>query len=164
MSFLMRLVEPAHHSPVMEGAESPEDFESLIMIGSALLADSGYEFLVSGFGQQRWPVDVGYDLSTVVEQLPDVLTSILASEIAELDFYGQGIERVVEFSRTGDVMELRCQSRTGWTPDPEVETLDVTQLEEMMVGLAHDFSNAIARLAPRLAAIEPLPSWQAGTF
>jgi len=34
----------------------------------------------------------------------------------------------------------------------------------MMVGLAHDFSNAIARFAPRLAAIEPLPSWQAGTF
>lgn len=37
-------------------------------------------FLVSGFGQEQWPVDCRTDLLTVIEQIPFILKKIIRSE------------------------------------------------------------------------------------
>ncbi len=84
------------------------------------LGDTGYAFRISGFGQAEWPVDVWYDLSTLVEQLPDALAALRRGEPAEIDLYGQGVERTLIFEPAGDVVSITCSSRTRWQPEPAV--------------------------------------------
>ncbi|MGE6228444.1 hypothetical protein [Paenibacillus chitinolyticus] len=76
-------------------------------------------FKASGFGQKDWPVDCRTDLSTVMEQVPEILKKIELNQYDFiLDFYEQGMERQVAFSPDKDAIKLTCSSRTHWTPDP----------------------------------------------
>ena len=74
----------------------------LAMYGSSLLDHHGFTFTLKGLGQGVWPVDVRYDLATVVEQLPDVLGALVLSQPVAMQLYGQGIEKLVEFAPEGD--------------------------------------------------------------
>ena len=49
-------------------------------------------FIVSGFGQARWPVDVRTDLCVLLEQLPSALLALASDAPFEIDFYEQGIQ------------------------------------------------------------------------
>jgi hypothetical protein len=50
------------------------------------------QFLVSGFGQDPWPVDVWKDLTASMEQLPTALRAVKSGQDAEIHFYEQGID------------------------------------------------------------------------
>ncbi|WP_431103521.1 hypothetical protein [Roseateles noduli] len=59
-----------------------DDVRSILMdICRAL--DTRSEFRVSGFGQQRWPVDESCDLGIFLEQLPDALRRLQAGQTAQ---------------------------------------------------------------------------------
>jgi hypothetical protein len=162
MTFEISLTRPPLFSDSSEGRDAPEDFTSLIIDGCSLLEEAGCRFLVSGFGQGSWPVDVRYDLSTVMEQLVDVLADLRAEKESELDFYGQGIERVLDFFPGPDGVRIRCRSGTAWEPNPTVEHASTEDLQRMFVRLAVDFAEALALVSPDLARVPPIPAWRRG--
>ena len=55
-------------------------------------------FTVSGFGQECWPVDVEVDLLVCMEQLPRLIKMLSQGLRHELDFYEQGLERLLSFN------------------------------------------------------------------
>lgn len=142
-----------------EWVEHP-DYESLVMDACQLLSSTDCRFHVSGFGIDEWKLDVAYDLSVVIEQLPDVLQALRMQTDVQLDMYSQGVERTLDFRSNGDVVSVICSSRTSWIPRPQKEELQRAYLVEMFERLAKAFADALAVAAPPLARAEPFNSWR----
>lgn len=130
--------------------------------GCEALSDAGCTFIVEGFGTGRWPVDVWYDLSTIVGQLPDACFAVQNGVPAEIDFFGQGLERSIQIEPVGKSIELHCDSRIEWQPDPSTIILPAEDFERMLIDLAKDFANALEIVRPGLASSDPMPAWRRG--
>lgn len=169
VSFFMRLTKPTgpvEQVPVDElmdpfGEWRDSEFVR-IMRACQALAGTDCRFLVGGFGLDPWPVDVEVDLSTVMEDMVEVLAGVRAGAAAEIDFYEQGIERSLELTPVGDQVRIRCRSRTSWRPDPAVEYLDRAELIGMLTALCATFADAVAEVAPVLADLSPIAEWRHG--
>lgn len=135
------------------------DDESLVMNACQSLAETDCQFHVDGFGQDGWPVDVAYDLSSVIEQLPEAVRALQCGEQAVIDFYGQGIERRLTFAPNRNLVTVQCSSRTQWQPTPEVEQASLDDVMSLLSGLARQFKVSLERACPRFAAVEPFASW-----
>jgi hypothetical protein len=157
-SFNIVLVAPSTATSAAEGP-SDLDFQSVVMELCSRLAETDCVFRMSGFGQARWPVDIRYDLSTLVEQLPDLLGGLRANASAEVDLYGQGIERTLSFVVTGDRVTITCASRTGWIPNPDVEEIDRSTLLVMVESVASEFAEFMRMMWPQCARTAPFVDW-----
>ena len=165
MDLSFELVEPAEPRAREEIDHLPdelEDFPTLVMVCCKILESAGYEFRISGFGSSDWNFDVGYDMSTLIEGIPDLVDGMNKAGSAEVDLYSQGIERTLEFRLNGREVLISCASHTSWRPDPPSITMDAGILQRMFADLAKDFSRAVLEPAPELADFEPLNRWRTG--
>lgn len=112
-----------------------ETWFELAIAGAKALDGAGCIFTVSGFGQEQWPVNMAYDGSSVVEQLPQVINGLKMGQAVEIDFYGQGVERCITFSPREDLVSVGCSSRLDWQPGPDIRwtlTHGIAVLEGLM--------------------------------
>lgn len=167
MPFEFRLTCPegAIFSPLSsEPLEDREDFDYLVMQGCRVLAESGCEFHIGGFGSQDWKFDIAYDMSTLLEQLPQLVEGLRQDGTGEIDFYSQGVERSVAFNKAGSNYEMRCHSRTSWRPSPSVETAKIVAVNKMLEDLAFNFSSALALASSEIADLEPFSAWRTRSY
>lgn len=119
-------------------------------------------FVVNGFGQRGWPVDVSTDLATILEQVPFALNSIINENyIFELDFYEQGIQRRLLFSlvETGDVVRVDCISGTHWTPNPSMIFLEKLFVKKSLFDLYYSFCHFSQNMFPKLSSHKWFVDW-----
>jgi hypothetical protein len=107
-------------------------------------------------------VDVGYDMSSFIEQLPQLLTGLRTGQETKVDLYPQGLERILTFRPSGERVMIQCLSRTDWIPDPEVESIAATELIAMLSRLAHDFATGLRAIDSELSHVEPFVHWLNG--
>lgn len=91
-------------------------------------------FTVSGFGEKDWPVDVWYDLSTILEDMVKA-ASCMQSDSYDFCVYflGQGIQRRLVFSeKNGESVDVTCLSETSWKPTPKKISMNKKKLREMV--------------------------------
>ncbi len=117
-------------------------------ICDALSEEGGIRFLVGGFGQERWPVDVRTDLAVVVEQLPAALDALRTEEPATLGFYEQGIQRLLILTPSGTQTIVECQSMTAWQPNPGVIRMDTMDLLKMLAAFFDAFVEKTRQCCP----------------
>ncbi|GAA1765891.1 hypothetical protein GCM10009681_41200 [Luedemannella helvata] len=160
--FNVTLTRPVTVIPTV-AMPSDLDFDSVVMELCQVLSETDCTFRIGGFGQSNWPVDVRYDLSTLVEQLPDVLSQIRSRELAEIDFYGQGVERTLRFGVGEERVFVSCISRTRWVPDPAEEELGYSELLSMLESVAAEFSESVQLIWPQLAEMKPFSEWRSST-
>lgn len=92
-------------------------------------------------------MDITTDLPVFLEQLPKALESLGAANSFEIDFYEQGIERILFFSPCGEEnWKITCASQTSWIPDPEAVFLDGVTLELMLQGVYREFTKYVKPL------------------
>lgn len=138
-----------------------DDVRSILMdICRAL--DTRSEFRVSGFGQQRWPVDVSCDLGIFLEQLPYALRRLQAGQTAQIDLYEQGVERTLDWVPAGPVCVATCRSWSTWQPDPSVQTVSTRDVIDLMSTTLETFLGAMAQMAPELLAHPWIVEWREG--
>ncbi|MFF2330074.1 MULTISPECIES: hypothetical protein [unclassified Streptomyces] len=159
MKLRMSVTPPAGRLRPTPDLEIADDYESLVMEVCKILSETDCHFLISGFGQDDWPVDISYDLSSVIEQLPAAIVDLQRGSQAEIDLYGQGVERRLSFIPSGGLVEIRCVSGTKWSPDPEMETASRSDVLELLTGLARDFRIAVQKALPDLVAQSPFATW-----
>jgi hypothetical protein len=159
VNFQMSVTPPTSNVELNPEFELDEDFESLVMDTCQMLSQTDCQFRVSGFGQDPWPVDVSYDLSSAIENLPEALEALKHGECAQIDFYGQGIERLVTFTPHGDRVVIKCTSNTTWTPDPSAEEVALGEAQDLLLTLARDFKAAVERVCPQVAALDAFAAW-----
>ncbi|MFF4230986.1 hypothetical protein [Streptomyces sp. NPDC001820] len=155
----MSVTPPSEQLPQVQDFDIADDYESLVMDVCQLLSETDCHFTVSGFGQEGWPVNVSYDLSSVIEQLPTAIANLQRGLDAEIDLYGQGIERRLDFTLSGNLVEIRCTSSTKWSADPSLEVLPHEEALSLLTGLAREFGIAVQRALPDLAAKTPFAKW-----
>ncbi|MDH5654181.1 MAG: hypothetical protein OEZ39_20175 [Gammaproteobacteria bacterium] len=121
-------------------------------------------FLVSGFGEERWPVDIKTDLPVLLEQLPDACCALKKqTEPFCLDFYEQGIERALNFEPINGAYKIYCKSQTNWLPNPEYEYISTDELIEIISDLRGVFLSAIPDKS-NLLSHPWLQEWQEQTL
>ncbi|BCB78383.1 hypothetical protein GCM10022251_30330 [Phytohabitans flavus] len=157
-SFNVVLVVPLTAELAAEGPSDP-DYESVVMELCSRLAETDCVFRMAGFGQEQWPVDIRYDLSTLIEQLPDLLNGLRSNGSVEVDLYGQGVERTLSFVVNGDRVTAACASRTGWMPNPDVEEIDLAELLAMIESVAFEFAKFMRMVWPQCAKTAPFVDW-----
>ena len=149
--FLIRAYDP-----------NEDDVRSILMdVCRAIAARS--EFVVSGFGQERWPVDVETDLPVFLEQLPSALRAVYDGMTTDIDFYEQGIERAVALEPVDRKYLATCTSRTRWQPSPTVEEVPREELEEMLLTAREAFMRTLGDMAPELSSHPWIRQWLKGT-
>ena len=119
-------VGPQDHPEWWREGDPPEcALEVLAPLCSALARDPRVA-LVLRFGDEAWPVDVGTDLCTLVEQLPQVARSLEGA--FSIDLFEQGIERTLAFVPIdGDAYQVRCSRLVS--PAEVLGTLRVSAAE-----------------------------------
>ncbi|MEV4411367.1 hypothetical protein [Catellatospora sp. NPDC049609] len=155
MSFEVSLRGPTNAPSLAEGP-SAADYDSVVMDACVILASTDCAFRVGGFGSAGWPVDVGCDLSTFVEQLPEAIDAIRDRRNAEIDFYGQGIERTLLFEVEDPLVRIKCLTRTSWKPDPEIEVVARDKIILMLMDVSSEFASALKTIWPDVDSVRPI--------
>ncbi|MCY9583025.1 hypothetical protein [Paenibacillus alvei] len=118
-------------------------------------------FIVSGFGQTKWPVDCRTDLATIIEQVPEILEKIRRGGYAfQLDFYEQGIERQLVFEEDNSMVKVTCISRTHWAPSPSSIFMEKAEVSTMFESLYGNFLEFSKFLCTELANHTLLKEWE----
>jgi hypothetical protein len=139
------------------------EYETLVMEACSVLSDAGGStFHIGGFGSDGWPLDVAYDLSAFMEQLPSLLVGVRDRREVEVDFYSQGVERTLTFRPSGDLVVIHCDSRTNWVPSPECESIARSELVAMLSKLAEDFARGLKAINSELSEVAPFERWLEG--
>jgi hypothetical protein len=128
------------------------------------LHESGQvHFDVTGFGD-LWPVDVFTELCIVMEQLPDAIRQLNAGAEGVLDFFEQGVERVVTMSQKGEQIELRCRSKHArWQPSPAVQMAPAPDVLNMLQELLRGFVDLVAARRPDVRSHPWFEEWLRGS-
>jgi len=129
-------------------------------ICQALDASKAVRFVVGGFGQERWPVDVRTDLAVVVEQVPGVIDAVTVGTAATLDFVEQGIQRTLRIDPAGAAtVRVECESMTPWRPLPPVLIVARVDLVATLTTLLQQFMKSARQRCPALAAHPWVSQW-----
>ena len=121
-------------------------------------------FVVSGFGQERWPTDVRTDLLVFLGQLPGALTSVKSNLPFDIDFYEQGLERRLSFLPAEHDYIASCSSYGNWTPDPAVEHVDRDSLLAMLASVRDEFMRFTESNFPDLVSHPWMRAWLSGNW
>ncbi|MGO4759013.1 hypothetical protein AB4212_62140, partial [Streptomyces sp. 2MCAF27] len=65
--------------------ESIEDYQYLVVEGCDQLNETDCRFQIGGFGSVDWGFDVGYDMSALVEELPELIAGLGAGRMVSVD-------------------------------------------------------------------------------
>ncbi len=134
-------------------SEEEDNVESIISDICDILQEMKVaDFIVSGFGDDKWPVDVRTDLSVILSQVSEVLKAINSSKNFVLDFFEQGVERYLSFTDKGNTFLVTCCSfRSHWEPEPNQICLDKRIFTQMIIDLKIEFCNASKMICPKLS-------------
>lgn len=129
-----------------------ENIQSILNdICDAMAENSDNEFEVGGFGEENWPVDIRTDLPIFLEQLPEIINSVIAHSEFVIDFYEQGIQRKVVFQPTTEGYCVKCESFTAWKPKPNSIQISAVDVHHMLFTFRTNFLEFVNSKAPRLA-------------
>lgn len=135
-----------------------DDYASQVILACDYLESFGYTFAVHGFGRAAWPVTVGYDLSTVLEDMPNQLTAVESGQAAKIDMYAPGTEVEVDVTPVDGDVVLKCTAAL-WEPVPDTIVLPLVDFTATVRQMLADFSDALRNVESSLADVEPFISW-----
>lgn len=162
MQFELHLLEPKPSAFAARTYDPDQDDVRSILVDVCRAIGSRGQFIISGFGDNRWPVDVCTDLPIFLEQLPSVLRAFNEGAAIDIDFYEQGVERSISFEAIGDQYLAKCTSRTDWQPCPATEEIDRHELEEMFLTAREEFMRALRGMSSELARHPWIQRWLRG--
>jgi hypothetical protein len=137
-----------------------DDIRSIFADICDILAEMrAVEFSAGGFGQEKWPVDVRYDLLTTIEQVEPVLDSLSQGVRVDLNFPEQGMQRAIHMQPINDIVQLSCSSFGMWRPTEEIDEIDVAKLKSMVAEVAVVFIAASSEHCPELVAHHWFAEW-----
>lgn len=151
---------PETPSPVRNYDNQLDSITSILGdICESLEEGRSVRFLVAGFGEDAWPVDVHTDLAVVIEQVPNALKQLQDGTEAVIGFYEQGIEREVSVVPHGSEAVLACRGLGGFAPNPSVVRMPLADVIVMLQTLLRDFSRAAHVRCPDLVAHPWFSEW-----
>ncbi|GAA2508900.1 hypothetical protein GCM10010406_51710 [Streptomyces thermolineatus] len=142
--------------------EDPEDYVCLVMTACSALAKTDARFRIGGFGTQDWGFDIGYDMSSFVEELPELVEGLRSGTPVEIYLYPQGVDRTLVFEPAGGEVVVKCFDHRNPNSPPKEEMHRRKDLEAMVAELAVEFARSLETVAPAVFRLEPFCRWKDG--
>lgn len=163
VQFVPRAPAPDQHVESDIPSEDLAEYFTLIIASTSLLGEiEGSEFRMFGFGR-RWTMDLGYDMCTFLEAVPELVTNLEEQRDTEVYLYSQGIQCKLFFRPAEeDLVVIECISETSWVPDPSTETIPRRELLQMLHRLKQDVARGLAMIDSGLTALHPFDDWLRG--
>jgi len=139
-----------------------DDHTSIISDICGYLHQTGeIDFIVTGFGSERWPVDCKFDLPLIIEELPEIIQKFNKNECSFcLGFYEQNVMREINFSEKEGSLHLACKSIAhGWSPSPSNLIMEKLSMKKMLEGLFRDFIFCSQKICPELLDEKLFRDW-----
>jgi hypothetical protein len=144
----------ANLKPICSGDVEYECVEELVInVCDRLEHEDIMTFAVKGF-ELDWPVDIETDLAIVIPQLPPAIAALKKAGPFTIQFCGQGIEKVLQFSSHGDDIHIHCKALIGNTTSPVVEIVSKIHIEDSLTQMFVDFIELGNQYYPDLALSE----------
>ena len=142
--------------------EELDDVRSVISDVCEFIADYRCgQFMVSGCGNESWPVDERTDLAVLLEQLPDAIDAVRSGcSSFVIDFYEQGLERTVIFNRVNSSYDVFCRNNSGSQLFVAPDSVTETNVLEMFLRLQNVFLEFVERVIPSLSNHPWLTDWK----
>lgn len=162
-NFSIRLPERTRaRIPVDVETEDLDSPDVIIAAASMALAEADARFHVEGFGESDWNLDVRYDMSIFLEQIPNALHELNSGNDFEIEIYSQGVERILAFHIHGGDVNIVCRSGTAWVPRPSEEVTTTRELVVMFTKLAVDFARAVLEVDETSIRLDLIRDWSRG--
>ncbi|WP_438024154.1 hypothetical protein [Sorangium sp. So ce233] len=164
MKFELKITVPDVMSLIESGQAQydPEldDLGSVLRDICETLEAAGVGFLVRVCSEAYWPVTVRTDLLVVVEQLGVVLASLAQDQVGKLDFYEQGIERVVSLVPKDGSLLVQCSDLVvKATSRTESVLVPREAVIKELIGLADGFLRVSRACCEQLASHPWFVEW-----
>ena len=91
--------------------------------------------------------------------MPDVLKALGASKNVTLDFYEQGVERILRFQCRGSQVRIKCQDYWGKPASAVTELMDLSQLMQMLTEFLKTFIDLATIAYPAIVNHEMFKIW-----
>lgn len=143
---------------VSESVDWEDNYASQVILACDYLELCGYTFAVHGFGREVWPVTVGYDLSTILEDMPSQLSALENDQPVKIDMYAPGTEVEIDAVPSGDDVVLKCTTAM-WEPEPDTIVASRVDFARTIQEMLADFSAALGNVDSSLADVEPFLGW-----
>lgn len=158
---LEELKPDVENDALREYDDENDDIRSVFCdICDVLEFNPNIKFNVSGFGQEEWPVDVGTDLLTAVEELGEIVQLISHGNFDfEFYLYEQGVERKVIFKGKDDSVQLRCESYGQWQPEYENLFMEKEAVKKIFYDLKFSFCSVAEQVCPLITSHSWFKSW-----
>lgn len=141
-----------------------EGVETHISAACDILADAQVaNFHLICCGDKPWPVDVWVDFNIFLEQSLFLLKNFTEGESSfRLEFYEQGTESVLIFSRQGEYLRVRCESFWGGECSfgNQEEFITMELLVRSVADAVHEFIRCCERVCPHILDSQEMGQWR----
>ncbi len=135
------------------------DYDCILLDICNMLHDTGVvEFFMSGFGDDNWGTDCKADLPCVLERMLDILPAIQTKADFQIDFYEQGIERMLNFYHKEGMFIIECKSYVNAVPIPIIK-MHYNDVRNIFIKLYKDFISCVKILVPKAMENELFIEW-----
>lgn len=142
-------------------SDQDDDATALLAAICETIQESGLvRFRVGGFNLS-WPVDISFDLLSIIQDIPTLITSLnhCARSSSALDFCEQGIERRLVFERENQTVRIRCYGAAEFLTHAPIEVVAFDALDRMLHRLLQDFVAIARKICPALTAHAQFDAW-----
>ena len=137
-----------------------QDYDCILLdICNMLYEAKQVIFKIEGFGEKWNIVDCKADLPCILEQMDTILEGILKKGDFEIDFYEQGLERLLKFSFKRETVCITCTSYVNMPPISVIE-MEYESVKHLFWKLYDDFLMCIERLLPRVMKNTLFNEWR----
>jgi hypothetical protein len=142
-----------------------DDITSLVMdICSYLDEVSLISFIVEGFKEMKWPVDVRTDLSSIIPQVPVAIKKLADRQECDIQFFEQGIERELRFKCNDGKIIVECYSLLGDPVTAETEIIQYDELLMMFKSLMDSFIKTSKYVCPKITNHYLFKEWESAYY
>ena len=121
-------------------------------MGEKMRRHTDCSFFLSGFGHDRWPLSLDYDLGMFVGDF-DVLFDWLDSSVDQgftYNFGRQGFEVKLHLSKAGDQVAIKCSGVIGFEPNPEIEMIGKEEFNSQLTDFLQNFIAVAKKVDPKI--------------
>lgn len=136
-------------------------YDSMLMDICNIFYDSKMViFKIEGFGETWSIADCRSELPCILEQMQYIFEHLRQKEPFEIDFYEQGLERVLHFSFSNETVNIKCTSYSNNIPPISDIVMKYDAVKGLFYSVYHNFITCIEKLLPNVIKNSIFIDWK----
>lgn len=137
------------------------DHDTMLMKICNILYDSKMViFKIEGFGETWNIANCRSELPCILEQMQYIFQHIGRKESFEIDFYEQGLERILHFSFNDNTIRVSCTSYVNNIPPVSTIVMSYATVKALFLNVYQSFVTCVETLLPNVVKNDIFIEWR----